>query len=90
MRNIQKNNLKQKINIKLVVIFLVFLVIIFVKGIYNKANAATGYTSINSSTIFDKSSLDTLNLNIINFPEVTIEGNEKVEIKDPKVEKNND
>ncbi len=90
MRNIQKNNLKQKINIKLVVIFLVFLVIIFVKGIYNKANAATGYTSINSSTIFDKSSLDTLNLNIINFPEVTIEGNEKVEIKDPKVEKNNE
>lgn len=66
----------------LFMILSIIIAFVFILSITKNTEAASGYSVINSKKIFDKSSLDTLRLNITELPEITIEGGKKYTLKD--------
>ena len=85
MSKIKKSNKKsKKVFTIIMAITLSIISIIIANGIslFKSVQAATGYTVINSETLFDKSTLDTLKLNITSLPEVTVEGSKNYTLKD--------
>ena len=77
-----------KKNLIILIILSIIIALILVLSITKEVEASDGYSVIDSQKIFDKSSLDTLKLNITEFPEITVTGNKKYTQKDEDGKRN--